>query len=109
MTGWGDAYGNWIQVRSATQAGKAYTVLYAHLSEIGVQVGDPVGVGTVIALSGATSSVPGFANPHLHLEYRGLIYNSCPAGGIQIPEGCYSAIIGKPNACLIGGQPIYTN
>ena len=109
VTGWGDAYGNWIQVRSATQAGKAYTVLYAHLSEIGVQVGDPVGVGTVIALSGATSSVPGFANPHLHLEYRGLIYNSCPAGGIQIPEGCYSAIIGKPNACLIGGQPIYTN
>ena len=108
LTGWGDAYGNWIQVRSTSEDGKSYTVIYAHLSEIGVQVGTPVGVGTLIALSGASSSVPGFANPHLHMEYRGIAYNSCPAGGVQVPDGCVGAVVGKSNACLINGKPIYT-
>ncbi|MEK7525014.1 MAG: M23 family metallopeptidase, partial [Patescibacteria group bacterium] len=108
LTGWGDSYGNWIQVRSTSANGKSYTVIYAHLSEIGVQVGNPVGVGTVIALSGASSSVPSFANPHLHMEYRGIAYNSCPAGGVQVPDGCAGAVVGKPNACLINGKPIYT-
>ena len=57
---------------------------------------------------GASSSVPGFANPHLHMEYRGIAYNSCPAGGVQVPDGCVGAVVGKSNACLINGKPIYT-
>lgn len=108
-TGWGNAYGNWIWISSTTEGGKAYSVIYGHLSETGVQIGDPVGVGSPIGLSGATSSVPGFANPHLHLEYRGLVYNSCPAGGVQIPDGCASARPNVPGACLINNLPIYTN
>ncbi len=106
--GWGDAYGNWIWIKSTTVSGQTYYVIYSHLSEIGVAVGDKVGLGGPIALTGATSSVPGFANPHLHLEYRGIAYNSCPAGGVQIPDKCAGAIIGRPNSCLINGQLIYT-
>jgi len=108
-TGWGNAYGNWIWISSTTEDGRSYSVIYAHLTEIGVAVGDPVGEGSPIALSGATSSVPSYRNPHLHLEYRGIAYNSCPAGGVQIPEGCASARTNVPGACLINNQPIYTN
>lgn len=108
-TGWGNAYGNWIWISSTTQGGKAFSVIYSHLSETGVEIGDPVGVGSPIGLSGKTSSVLSYQNPHLHLEYRGLAYNSCPAGGVKIPEGCASAIPTVPGACLINKLPIYTN
>lgn len=107
--GWGDVYGNWIIVDSSTTDGRNFSVIYAHLMEIGVSVGDSVAVGTTIALSDSTSSVPGFANPHLHLEYRGIPYNSCPAGGVQVPDTCASADSNQPFPCFINGAPIYTN
>ncbi|OGD79525.1 hypothetical protein A2368_00110 [Candidatus Collierbacteria bacterium RIFOXYB1_FULL_49_13] len=87
--GFRGAYGNRIIIKARAPTGKVYDIFYAHLSVIQVSVGETVTPSQQIALSGATSSVPGFANPHLHLEYVGLEYNSCPAGGKQIPMGCH--------------------
>ena len=44
-----------------------YQTYYAHLSSIGVQVGQQVGAGQEIALSGDTGNSTG---PHLHYEVR---------------------------------------
>jgi hypothetical protein len=46
---------------------EGWSSLYAHLSETGVQLGDTVAQGQVIALSGATGKLDG---PHLHFELR---------------------------------------
>ncbi len=100
------AYGNWVIIESTTQGGQKYSILYGHLSEVRVASGNNVQAGSVIALSGNTSSVLAFANPHLHLEYRGIAYNSCPAGGVQIPDGCYGTSITDTNSCTINGKPI---
>ncbi|MFF7143220.1 MULTISPECIES: M23 family metallopeptidase [Streptomyces] len=62
-TGWGGAYGNQIVIRMDDGT---YTQ-YAHLSSIGVHVGERVVPGRGIALSGATGNVTG---PHLHFEAR---------------------------------------
>ena len=69
--------------------GKSYRVLYGHLSIWNVEVGQQVSTGDPIGAVGATSSVGLYRNPHLHLEYRGLTYNECPAAGLQIRHGCY--------------------
>lgn len=100
------AYGNWVKIDSTTSSGQKYTIIYAHLSEIRVAAGNNVQAGSVIALSGNTSAVASFANPHLHLEYVGINYNSCPAGGIQIPNGCYGTDPSRPNSCTINGKQI---
>ncbi|MFI9644777.1 M23 family metallopeptidase [Streptomyces sp. NPDC052040] len=62
-TGWGGAYGNQIVIRMHDGT---YTQ-YAHLSSIGVSVGETVTPGRQIGLSGATGNTTG---PHLHFEAR---------------------------------------
>ncbi len=59
----GGAYGNEVEIKLAD--GKY--AQYAHLSSIGVSVGQTVTAGQQIGLSGATGNVTG---PHLHFEIR---------------------------------------
>ncbi|MFJ2740112.1 M23 family metallopeptidase [Streptomyces sp. NPDC087440] len=61
--GWGGAYGNNIVIRMNDGS---YTQ-YGHLSSIGVSVGQSVGSGDQIGLSGSTGNSTG---PHLHFEAR---------------------------------------
>ncbi|MFE4216938.1 M23 family metallopeptidase [Streptomyces sp. NPDC056844] len=61
--GWGGAYGNNIVLRMKDGT---YTQ-YGHLSSIGVSVGQSVGSGERIGLSGSTGNSTG---PHLHFEAR---------------------------------------
>lgn len=56
-------YGNRIVV----DHGNGLQTLYAHLSSIGVHVGDRVNQGQVLGLSGMTGNATG---PHLHFEVR---------------------------------------
>ncbi|MFJ1701847.1 peptidoglycan DD-metalloendopeptidase family protein [Kitasatospora sp. NPDC088346] len=78
----GGAYGNEIVIKHAD--GK-YSQ-YAHLSSIGVQVGQTVTAGQQIGLSGATGNVSG---PHLHFEIR-----TGPAYGSDIDPVAYLAAHG---------------
>ncbi|WP_406384469.1 M23 family metallopeptidase [Streptomyces sp. NBC_01618] len=61
--GWGGAYGNNIVLRMTDGT---YTQ-YGHLSSIGVSVGQSIGAGQQIGLSGSTGNSTG---PHLHFEAR---------------------------------------
>ncbi|MEU1487127.1 M23 family metallopeptidase [Streptomyces sp. NPDC005752] len=61
--GWGGAYGNNIVLRMKDGT---YTQ-YGHLSSIGVSVGQSVGSGEQIGVSGSTGNSTG---PHLHFEAR---------------------------------------
>lgn len=63
FAGWGNGYGYRIVVDhlDGTQT------TYNHLSDIGVKVGDVVGAGSTIALSGNTGNSTG---PHLHFEVK---------------------------------------
>lgn len=61
--GWNDqGYGNLVIVENGS-----YKTYYAHLSSIPVSVGDTVGAGSVVGLSGNTGHSTG---PHLHYEIR---------------------------------------
>lgn len=62
-TGWKGPYGNCIIVDS----GSGTEILCAHLSQIGVRVGQELGQNQQIALSGNTGKTTG---PHLHFEMR---------------------------------------
>ncbi len=71
-----------------------------------VHIGQKVNIGKGIGLSGATSSVVAFRQPHLHFEYLGLKYGECPAAGIQVPYGCTDTD-NSPGSCRINGELIY--
>jgi murein DD-endopeptidase MepM/ murein hydrolase activator NlpD len=61
--GWNNqGYGNLVIVENGE-----YRTYYAHLSSIPVSVGNTVGAGTTIGLSGNTGNSTG---PHLHYEIR---------------------------------------
>ncbi|RMI45613.1 LysM peptidoglycan-binding domain-containing M23 family metallopeptidase [Streptomyces triticirhizae] len=61
--GSGGSYGNEVVVRHAD----GHYSQYAHLSSLSVSVGQSVGAGDQVGLSGATGNVTG---PHLHFEVR---------------------------------------
>ncbi|MEU4097885.1 M23 family metallopeptidase [Streptomyces sp. NPDC026673] len=65
--GWGGAYGNNIVIRHSN----GMYSQYAHLSKMQVRVGQHVGEGQQIALSGNTGNSTG---PHLHFEIRKTPY-----------------------------------
>ena len=56
-----DGYGNVVWIDHS----ESLLSVYAHLSEISVEVGQQITKATVIGLSGASGTVTG---PHLHLE-----------------------------------------
>ncbi|MGW2950781.1 aggregation-promoting factor C-terminal-like domain-containing protein [Streptomyces eurythermus] len=72
-------YGNHLEI---DHGGKLHS-LYAHMSKIIAHLGQTVGQGDVIGLSGATGNVTG---PHLHLEAR---YAGVPKDPIPYLEGIF--------------------
>ena len=99
FTGPRGTYGNTAIITAQTENG-AIPMLYAHMNDVYVQIGQMVDVGDVVGSVGGT----GGWTPHIHFEYlEGVEYNSCPAGDIPVPEGCVGA------NCLYNGQPIITN
>ncbi|WP_406145455.1 M23 family metallopeptidase [Streptomyces sp. NBC_01012] len=75
--GWGGAYGNNIVLKMKDGT---YTQ-YGHLSSIGVFVGQSIGSGEQIGLSGSTGNSTG---PHLHFEAR-----TTPAYGSDMDPVAY--------------------
>ena len=63
FAGWQGGYGNVVQVAHA----HGYTTLYAHLSRIDVERGQPVTAGDTVGLLGSTGRSTG---PHLHYEVQ---------------------------------------
>lgn len=61
--GWQAGYGWCVEVGH----GDGYSTLYAHLSQIKVDVGDRVAADAILALSGSSGNSTG---PHLHYEVR---------------------------------------
>lgn len=62
-SGWNGGYGSYIVIKH-----KNTQTLYAHLSSVGVAVGDVVGTGAQIGVMGTTGKSTG---THLHFEVRG--------------------------------------
>lgn len=96
FTGVYSNYGNTVIVQTKNAAG-SFTVYYAHLSAIFVGNGQQIAQGKPVGLVGGS----GGWSPHIHLEYKGIKYNQCPAGGLKIKEGCctYSPAPACSGAC----------
>lgn len=62
-----DGYGRHLRVRSYGPAGEEITLLYAHLSDIEVEVGGLISRGDLLGWAGSTGFSTG---PHLHLGMR---------------------------------------
>lgn len=75
-TGWGGAYGNLVKVRH-DDGSLGY---YAHMSRIGVRVGQRVHQGLWLGNVGATGNATG---PHLHFEVRRNGRSVNPLGWLQ--------------------------
>lgn len=63
QSGWNSGYGNSVTIVTSD----GYTVLYGHLSQCNVSVGDTVTAGQTVGLEGSTGNSTG---PHLHFEVR---------------------------------------
>lgn len=93
FTGVYSNYGNTVIVKTKNSAG-SFDVYYGHMSAITVGKGQQVAQGAQIGIVGGS----GGWDPHIHMEYKGIKYNQCPAGGLKIKEGC----------CAYNGPPICT-
>lgn len=80
-------YGNTVQIQTNNSAG-SFVVLYGHMSYMRVKTGQHVRQGEVLGRVGGS----GGWDPHIHLEYQGIEYNRCPAGGKKIRERCVGFI-----------------
>lgn len=60
-------YGNMVMVKSSDNK---FISLYGHMSQILTKQGEKIKKGSLVGKVGSTSSVPGFANLHLHYEHR---------------------------------------
>ncbi len=92
FTGVYSNYGNTAIVRTKNSAG-SFDVYYGHMSAITVGKGQQIAQGAQIGIVGGS----GGWDPHIHMEYKGIKYNQCPAGGLKIKEGCCE--YGCPISC----------
>lgn len=84
-TGPSGNYGNTVYIETTNSAGK-FQVVYAHLSSIAVsKIDTNIKKGQIIGYVGNSG---GWKDAHIHLEYKGIDYNQCPAGGVKIKVGC---------------------
>jgi len=91
-------------IDSVLEDGTAFKVVYAHLTSIDVAVGGSVEIGSILGTTGTAGT-----GPHLHYEYKGLLYNQCPAGGIQLSENCPLGEL-YPGITSCSNRPqVYTN
>ena len=63
IAGWNGGYGKMVEV----DHGNGFATRYAHLSQIDVEVGQPIRIGQVVGKVGSTGRSTG---PHLHYETR---------------------------------------
>jgi murein DD-endopeptidase MepM/ murein hydrolase activator NlpD len=63
VAGWNGGYGKMVEV----DHGNGFATRYAHLSQIDVEVGQPIRIGQVVGKVGSTGRSTG---PHLHYETR---------------------------------------
>ncbi len=77
-------YGNSVKIETSNSAGK-FTVIFGHMSGISVSVGQQVKQGDKLGLVDSSAL---FQTPHIHMEYVGIDYNQCPAGGKPVKEHC---------------------
>jgi murein DD-endopeptidase MepM/ murein hydrolase activator NlpD len=77
-TGVARGYGNLVVI----DHGDGVETRYAHLSKIGVEVGDPIAAGQVVGESGETGNAIG---PHLHFEVRRDGEAVDPRGELPLP------------------------
>ena len=83
--GWDAGYGVYIRSRNGD-----YDLIYAHLTELGVRVGDMVDAGQVIGRSGNSGNSTG---PHLHFEVR---YKGTPVDPLPMIVGASPALQAPP-------------
>ena len=76
-----EGYGNVVLV----DMGQGLEALYAHLSEVGVKVGEQVATGQRLGLAGCTGYCTG---THLHFEVRshGIAFDPAPLLPATIPQ-----------------------
>ena len=63
IAGWNGGYGKMVEV----DHGNGFATRYAHLSQIDVEVGQPIRIGQIVGKVGSTGRSTG---PHLHYETR---------------------------------------
>ncbi|MFZ3068930.1 MAG: peptidoglycan DD-metalloendopeptidase family protein [Microgenomates group bacterium] len=91
-------------IDSALEDGTAFKVVYAHLTSIDVAIGGSVEIGSILGTTGTAGT-----GPHLHYEYKDLLYNQCPAGGLQLSENCPEGEL-YPGLTSCSNRPqVYTN
>ena len=88
-------YGNCVAIRHGTHL----STIYGHLSHIGVRIGQLIGAGEVIGLSGSTGFSTG---PHLHFEVR---HNGTPVN--PLPLLAPSVSVRSSDQCYTSGGEIW--